>query len=72
MEGVFEPWIGQSVVLQVILGQYKLSLRGKVLKDQGEKLLMRPECGPDLEIAKMKVLAVEEVWGTARKPVLNR
>ena len=64
MEGVFASWIGQPVVLQVVLGQFKLSLRGKVLKEHGEMLLMRPDCGPDLTISKTKVLAIEEMWGT--------
>jgi hypothetical protein len=61
MEGVFESWIGQPVVIQVALGRFKLSLRGKVLKDHGETLLMRPQCGPDLEIFKTKVLAIEQM-----------
>lgn len=61
MDGVFEPWIGQPAVLQVTLGQFKLSLRGKVLKEQEETLLLRPEWGPDLEISKTKVLAIEEM-----------
>lgn len=60
MGGVFEPWIGQPIVLHVAIGQFKLRLLGKVLKEQGETLLMRPQCGPDLEISKTKVLAIEE------------
>ena len=60
MGGVFEPWIGQPVVLQVTIGPFKLRLLGKVLKEQQETLLMRPQCGPDLEISKTKVLAIEE------------
>lgn len=60
MGSVFEPWIGQQVVLHVALGQFKLRLLGKVLKEEGETLLMRPQCGPDVEISKTKVLAVEE------------
>jgi hypothetical protein len=60
MGGVFEPWIGQPVVLRVALGQFKLRLLGKVLREQGDTLLMRPQCGPDLEISKTKVLAIEE------------
>ena len=60
MRGVFEPWIGLPVVLQVTLGQFKLRLLGKVLREQGETLLMRPQCGPDVEISKTKVLAIEE------------
>lgn len=61
MKGVFEPWIGQPVVLQMTLGGFRLSLRGKVLKEQEETLLVRPHCGPDLEVFKMRVLAIEEM-----------
>jgi len=65
MEGVFQSWIGQPVVLQVALGGLKLSLRGKVLKEGAEALQMRPQCGPDVEISKTKILAIEE-WVSAR------
>ena len=67
MQGVFESWIGQPAVLQVTLGWLKLSLRGKVLKESGETLLVRPQCGPDVEIAKTKVLAIEESAQTRRQ-----
>jgi hypothetical protein len=61
MEGVFESWTGQLVVVQLALGQSKLRLSGQVLKEDEETLLMRPECGPDLRIAKTTVLAIEEM-----------
>ena len=61
MQGAFEFWIGHSVLVQLTLGQIKLSLRGEVLKEQNETLLMRPQFGPDLEICKTKVLAIEEM-----------
>jgi hypothetical protein len=60
MESAFEPWIGQAVVVQLTLGRIKLSLRGTLLKDQSETLLVRPEAGSDVEIPKTKVLAIEE------------
>ncbi len=60
MESAFEPWIGQAVVVQLTLGQIKLSLRGTLLKDQSETLVVRPEAGSDVEIPKTKVLAIEE------------
>jgi len=31
------------------------------LRDQEKTLLMRPEAGPDIEITKTRVLAIEEV-----------
>lgn len=61
MESAFQSWIGHPVVVRVALGHIKLSLRGRVLKEQPETLLMRPQFGPDLEICKTKVLAIEEV-----------
>jgi hypothetical protein len=44
----------------VALGRVKLSLRGTLLKDHSESLLMRPEVGSDVEILKTNVLAIEE------------
>lgn len=60
MERVFDLWVGQAVVLQVVLGRVKLSVRGKLLKDRGETLLVTPEVGCDVEIPKTTVLAIEE------------
>jgi hypothetical protein len=56
----FEPWVGQAVLVQVSLGRVRLSLRGTLLKDRSESLLMRPEVGSDVEIPKTSVLAIEE------------
>ena len=61
MESPFERWIGRAVIVQLTLGQVKLSLRGTLLKDGSEILLVKPEAGSDLEIPKTKVLAIEEV-----------
>jgi hypothetical protein len=60
MESAFESWIGQAVVVQLTLGRIKLSLRGTLLKDRNETLVVRPEVGSDVEIPKTSVLAVEE------------
>jgi hypothetical protein len=46
--------------MQLDFGQFKLRLLGTILKDQGETLLVRPQCGSDLEVATTKVLAIEE------------
>lgn len=61
MQNAFESWIGQEVVVQLGFGQIKVSLRGVLLREQAETLLMRPDAGTDIEFAKTKVLAVEEV-----------
>lgn len=61
MRDAFESWIGQKVVVQLGLGLIKVSLRGVLLQGLKETLLMKPEAGPSIEIAKTKVLAIEEV-----------
>jgi hypothetical protein len=60
MDAAYQPWIGQAVVLQVTLGEVKVPLRGRLLKDDGETLRMRIGDGWDVDIYKTMVLAVEE------------
>jgi hypothetical protein len=60
MDSAFEAWIGQPVVLQVALGNIKVPLRGKLLKDGGETVRMRIGDGWDVDIYKAMILAVEE------------
>jgi hypothetical protein len=60
MESAFESWIGQAVVVQLTLGRIKLTLRGTLLKDRSETLLVRPDAGSEVEIPKTNVLAIEE------------
>lgn len=56
----FASWIGQPVVLQVALGDIRVPLRGRLLKDAGDTLRMRIGDGWDVDIYKTMVLAVEE------------
>ena len=60
MQRTFEPWIGQAVVVQLAVGRVRLSVRGTLLRDHGETLLVTPEIGCDLEIPKARLLAIEE------------
>ena len=60
MESAFATWIGQPVVLQLALGDIKVPLRGKLLKDGGETVRMRIGEGWDVDIYKAMILAVEE------------
>jgi hypothetical protein len=60
MDTAYLAWIGQAVVLQVALGDVKVPLRGRLLKDGGETLRMRIGDGWDIDIYKSMVLAVEE------------
>jgi hypothetical protein len=60
MDSAYQPWIGESVVLQVALGDIKVPLRGRLLKDGGETLRVRVGDGWDIDIYKTMVLAVEQ------------
>ena len=60
MDTAYLAWIGQAVVLQVALGDVRVPLRGRLLKDGGETLRMRIGDGWDIDIYKNMVLAVEE------------
>ena len=67
MESAFKTWIGQPVVLQVALGDIKVPLRGKLLKDGADTVRMRVGDGWDIDIYKAMIMAVEED-GTALLP----
>ncbi len=60
MDSAFKAWIGQLVVLQVAVGDIKVPLRGKLLKDGGETVRMRIGEGWDVDIYKVMIVAVEE------------
>ena len=60
METAFRAWIGQRVVLQVALGDIRVPLRGKLLKDGDDTVRMRIGDGWDVDIYKAMILAVEE------------
>lgn len=61
MESAFDSWIGQTVIVHLALGHMRLSLRGTVLKENAQTLLMKAQYGPDVEVSKTNVLAIEEV-----------
>jgi hypothetical protein len=60
MESAYATWIGQPVVLQLALGNIRVPLRGKLLKEGGETVRMRIGDGWDVDIYKAMILAVEE------------
>jgi len=60
MDSGYAAWIGLPVVLQVALGDIKVPLRGKLLKDGGDTVRMRIGDGWDVDIYKAMILAVEE------------
>ena len=59
MEAGYNAWLGQAVVLQVALGDIKVPLRGKLLKEGGETVRMRVGDGWDIDIYKAMILTVE-------------
>jgi hypothetical protein len=60
MEAGYNAWLGQAVVLQVALGDIKVPLRGRLLKDGGETVRMRVGDGWDIDIYKAMILTVEK------------
>lgn len=60
MQDAFKAWIGHPVVLQVALGDIRVPLRGKLLKDGSDTVRMRIGDGWDVDIYKTMILAVEE------------
>ena len=60
MQTGFNGWLGRAVVLQVALGDIKVPLRGKLLKENGETVRMRIGDGWDVDIYKAMILGVEE------------
>jgi hypothetical protein len=60
MQTGFNVWLGQAVVLQVALGDIKVPLRGKLLKENGDTVRMRIGEGWDVDIYKNMIVKVEE------------
>jgi hypothetical protein len=60
MERGYQEWVGLPVVLQVALGDIRVPLRGKLLKDGSDTVRMRIGDGWDVDIYKTMILAVEE------------
>ena len=59
MENAYKAWVGQSVLLQVALGDVKVPLRGTLLKDGSETIRMRIGEGWDVDIYKSMIMTVE-------------
>jgi hypothetical protein len=60
MQTEYNVWLGQAVVLQVALGDIRVPLRGKLLKEGGDTVRMRIGEGWDVDIYKNMILGVEE------------
>jgi hypothetical protein len=59
MEGGYELWMGQSVVLQVVTGNLRVPLRGRLLSETHEAVRLRIADSWDVDIFKSMVIAVE-------------
>jgi hypothetical protein len=68
MQSGYNAWVGQPVVLQVALGDIKVPLRGKLLREGGDTVRMRIGDGWDVDIYKNMILDVEHD-GLALMPV---
>jgi hypothetical protein len=60
MQKGYSVWMGQAVVLKVALGDIRVPLRGKLLKENGETVRMRIGEGWDVDIYKNMIVDVEE------------
>jgi hypothetical protein len=60
MQPGYQAWLGHAVVLQVALGDIKVPLRGRLLRENGETVRMRIGEGWDVDIYKTMILGVEE------------
>ncbi len=56
----YTTWLGRAVVLHVEVGDIKVPLRGKLLKENPETVRMRIGEGWDVDIYKAMILSVEE------------
>ena len=59
MENAYKAWVGQSVLLQVALGDIKVPLRGTLVKDSSDTVRMRIGEGWDVDIYKSMIMTVE-------------
>jgi len=60
MEGAYESWMGQKVVMQVEAGELRVPLRGTVVGESADAVRFRIGDGWDVDIYKAMVLAIEE------------
>ncbi len=60
MQGPYEVWFGQPVVLQVSAGNLRVPLRGTITGESDEAVRFRIGDAWDVDIYKAMILAVEE------------
>lgn len=60
MEGGYTVWIGQPVILQVVAGNLRVPLRGRLVSETNDALRVRVGDSWDVDIFKSMVVAVEQ------------
>jgi len=59
MEGGYEVWMGQPVILRVVAGNLKVPLRGRLLSETHDVVRLRIADSWDVDIFKTMVVGVE-------------
>jgi hypothetical protein len=59
MEGGYEVWMGQPVILRVVAGSLRVPLRGRLLSETNEVVRLRIADSWDVDIFKTMVVGVE-------------
>ena len=59
MEGGYEVWMGQPVILRVVAGNLRVPLRGRLLSETGDVVRLRIADSWDVDIFKTMVVGVE-------------
>jgi hypothetical protein len=65
MNSAFDFWIGEQVVVRLDLGPVKVTVRGSLLEERADTIMIKTSDGTEIEIYKTMVLAVEQ----AKAPV---
>jgi hypothetical protein len=60
MPSAYASWVGQSVVLQVAVGDLRVPLRGVILGESDSAIRFRVGDAWDIDIYKPMILAVEQ------------
>jgi hypothetical protein len=59
MQGRYEVWMGQPVILRVVAGTLRVPLRGRLLSETTEVVRLRIADSWDVDIFKTMVVGVE-------------
>lgn len=59
MEGGYTVWMGQPVVLQVVAGNLRVPLRGRLISETSEAVRLRIADSWDVDIFKSMVASID-------------